>query len=51
MNGITTDEDGNLYDNISSYFYKFDSLTEDDVKLPDLTGYVIKDSNGHVINQ
>lgn len=50
-NGYTSGLEGYLKDNISTYYYKENELTEDDVKLPDLTGYIIKDSQGNVIEQ
>lgn len=49
MNGVSSDKDGNMYSDISTYHYQFNTLTEDDVKLPDLTGYTIKDSNGNIV--
>lgn len=49
MNGVSSDEDGNMYSDISTYSYGFDTLTEEEVMLPDLTGYTIKDTNGNII--
>lgn len=51
MNGVSSDEDRNMYSNISTYHYQFNELTEEDVTLPDLTGYTIKDSNGNIIDE
>lgn len=51
INGTSTDMEGNTYTNLSSYAYTFNTLTEDDVKLPDLTGYTIKDVNGNIVEE
>lgn len=51
INGTSTDMEGNTYTNISSYAYTFNTLTEEDVKLPDLTGYTIKDVNGNIVEE
>lgn len=51
MNEVSSDEDKNMYSNISTYHYQFDALTKEEVTLPDLTGYTIKDSNENVIDE
>lgn len=51
MNGVSSDEDKNMYSNISIYHYQFNALTKEEVTLPDLTGYIIKDSNENVIDE
>lgn len=51
INGTSIDAEGNTYTNISSYSYTFNTLTEDDVKMPDLTGYTIKDINGNIVQE
>ena len=51
MNGVSSDEDKNMYSNISTYHYQFNVLTKEEVTLPDLTGYTIKDSNENVIDE
>ena len=48
---ILSDEDKNMYSNISTYHYQFNVLTKEEVTLPDLTGYTIKDSNENVIDE
>lgn len=39
----TSDKDGNSIEHVENHFYKINELTQEDVKLPDLTGYVIQD--------
>lgn len=51
MNGTSTDENGNIYNHISTYHYQFDTLTKEDVELPDLTGYTIKNENENIIEK
>ena len=51
INGTSIDVEGNTYTNISSYAYTFNTLTEEDVKMPDLTGYTIKDVNGNIVEE
>lgn len=51
MNGVSSDEDKNMYSDISTFTYTFNTLTENDVKLPDLTDYTIKDGNGNIIEE
>ena len=36
---------------ITTYHYQFNALTKEEVTLPDLTGYTIKDSNENVIDE
>ena len=45
INGTITDNEDNTYTNIIDYVSKYGSVTEEDVKLPDLTGYIIKDNS------
>ena len=49
INGAGTDKDGNKYMNITNYFYKYGTVTEKDVELPDFTGYIVKDNSGNII--
>lgn len=51
INGTSIDVEGNTYTNILSYSYTFNTLTEEDVKIPDLTGYTIKDINGNIVQE
>lgn len=51
MNGVSSDEDKNMYSDISTFTYTFNTLTENDVKLPDLTDYTIKDGNGNIVEE
>lgn len=46
-NGYTSGTQGYPIDNITTYYYKENQLTEKDVQLPDLTQYVIKDAQGN----
>lgn len=48
INGSVTDKDGNKLTRITNYFYKFGEVTQQDVNLPDFSGYTIKDNSGNV---